>query len=89
VLMMTIGVGLFGVITGFLADWFRRPRKPATVAGPPSAGQDDVSATIHELRRLLDAQEQAYQSSMAQIRTRLEAIEGSAAQSRIEPSRKS
>jgi voltage-gated potassium channel Kch len=88
VLMMTIGVGLFGVLTGFLADWFRRPRKPAAAGGQAMARKNDVFATAEELRRLLDAQEQAYSSSMAEIRARLEALERSATQSpRIEPSR--
>jgi voltage-gated potassium channel len=79
VLMMTIGVGLFGVITGFLADWFRRPRKAAIGASQTRAGQDDVSATVQELKRLLEAQEQAYQSSAAEIRARLAELERSAA----------
>jgi voltage-gated potassium channel len=75
VLMMTIGVGLFGVITGFLADWFRRPRKVAAVGSAPTAHPDDVSATVEEIRRLLEAQEQAYQHSTAEIRARLAALE--------------
>ena len=87
-LVMTIGVGLFGVITGFLADWFRRPRKAATMMGETTATQNDVPTTVRDLRQLLEAQEQAYQSSMAEIRTRLEALEGSAVQSsRVEPPR--
>jgi len=89
VLMMTIGVGLFGVITGFLADWFRRPRKAASRAGQARAVQDDVSATVQELRRLLEAQELAYQSSAAEIRARLAELEGTVARPAVvEPFRK-
>jgi voltage-gated potassium channel len=77
VLMMTIGVGLFGVITGFLADWFRRPRKPTATVDQREARQQDVLTTVEELKRLLEAQEQAYQSSVAEIRARLAQLEGS------------
>jgi voltage-gated potassium channel len=89
VLMMTIGVGLFGVLTGFLADWFRRPRKPAAAGDQAMARQNDVVATAEELRRLLDAQEQAYSSSMAEIRARLAALEATATRpAPIGPARK-
>jgi voltage-gated potassium channel len=78
VLMMTIGVGLFGVITGFLADWFRRPRKAMIKAQEAGVRQDDMLDTVQELKRLLEAQEQAYQSSAAEIRARLAALEATA-----------
>jgi voltage-gated potassium channel len=59
-LVMTIGVGLFGVITGFLTDWFRRPGKTAHPASPARTRPDDVGAAVEELQRLLEAQKQAY-----------------------------
>jgi voltage-gated potassium channel len=89
VLMMTIGVGLFGVITGFLADWFRRPRKAAIEVQQAGAGRDDMAATVRELKRLLEAQEQAYQSSAAEIRAKLAALEATSTRpAPIEPARK-
>jgi voltage-gated potassium channel len=89
VLMMTIGVGLFGVITGFLADWFRRPRKEAIKPQQAGALQDDMLANVQELKRLIELQEQAYQSSAAELRARLAKLEGSLARSQVvEPSRK-
>jgi voltage-gated potassium channel Kch len=89
VLVMTIGVGLFGVITGFLADWFRRPRKAAIKIQQAGARQDNVLATVQELKRLLEVQEQAYQSSAAEIRARLSALEAaSTRQAPVEPARK-
>jgi voltage-gated potassium channel Kch len=89
VLMMTIGVGLFGVITGFLADWFRRPRKAAIKAQQAGTRQDDMLATVQELQRLLEAQEQAYQSSAAEIRARLSALEVTSTRpAPVEPARK-
>lgn len=81
VLMMTIGVGLFAVFTGFLADWFRRPKMAAPRAGPAPALPDNASAAIEEIRRLLEAQEQAYQNSTAEIRTRLAALGATSARS--------
>lgn len=79
VLMMTIGVGLFGVITGFLADWFRRPRKAPFQSSASTRPSEHASAIAEEIRRLLEAQEQAYQSSTAEIRARLAALEAASA----------
>jgi voltage-gated potassium channel len=78
-LVMTIGVGLFGVITGFLADWFRRPRKATTPPNATPASSDDVGAVLEEIQRLLETQEQAYQRSTAEIRARLAALEATTA----------
>jgi voltage-gated potassium channel len=90
VLVMTIGVGLFGVITGFLADWFRRPRKAASPSSPPTVRSNDVGATVEEIRRLLEAQEQAYQNSTAEIRARLAALESASVwAASVEPAGKS
>ncbi len=89
-LVMTIGVGLFGVITGFLADWFRRPRKATPLSSPTTARSNDTVATVEEIRRLLEAQEQAYQNSTAEIRGRLAALEGASARpAPVEPAGKS
>ena len=90
VLVMTIGVGLFGVITGFLADWFRRPRKATPPSSPTTALPDGVGVTVEEIRRLLEAQEQAYQNSTAEIRARLAALETASARTApVEPTGKS
>jgi voltage-gated potassium channel len=89
VLMMTIGVGLFAVFTGFLADWFRRPKKAAPLAGPAPAPPDSGIAAVEEIRRLLEAQEQAYHNSTAEIRARLAALEAAPARpASVEPSGK-
>jgi voltage-gated potassium channel len=70
VLVMTGGVALFGVLTGFLANVFLAPKKeapPTAVAGKPG----DPKSMIAAARRLLEEQEKG----QAQIRARLEEIE--------------
>jgi hypothetical protein len=77
------------VITGFLADWFRQPRKAAPFASLPTARPDDLGASVEEIRRLLEVQEQAYQSSTAEIKARLVALEGTSSRPpSVEPARK-
>jgi voltage-gated potassium channel len=61
--MLTVGVALFATFSGFLANAFLAPRKKAEPAGG--------SATVAELRVLLDEQEQA----TARLRAKLEALE--------------
>jgi hypothetical protein len=74
---MTVGVGIFSVLTSFLANWFRTPKKvvkhEATLldrASPP--GQ---RARIQEIKRLMDEQEQHYQQTTSELKSRLEEIE--------------
>jgi voltage-gated potassium channel len=54
VAVLTIGVGLFGVLTGFLAKFFLDPRRvrEARTAEP----QADIQAELQELRRQVIAQ---------------------------------
>jgi voltage-gated potassium channel len=68
VLVMTGGVALFGVLTGFLANVFLAPKKAeAPVAEKPG----DPKSMLAAMRRLLDEQEAA----QARLRARLEEIE--------------
>jgi voltage-gated potassium channel len=56
VLVMTAGVGLFGTLSGFLANTFLTPSK----SKPPEApGADDPKAHISQLRQMLETQEVA------------------------------
>jgi voltage-gated potassium channel len=70
VLVMTGGVALFGVLTGYLANVFLSPKKEegeaadATISG-------DARAMLAEARRLIDEQE----SANARLRARLEDME--------------
>ena len=70
VVVMTAGVGLFGTLSGYLANTFLSPSKkeePAEVA--PDA--NDPKAKIAELMRMIEAQEQ----SAADIKAKLGEIE--------------
>lgn len=81
VMVMTVGVGLFSVITSYLADWFRRPRSPRrSERRLVSNGQDELSVNLQEIKRLIDAQELVNQQSgqaLTELRSRLEALEKS------------
>ena len=75
VLVMTAGVGLFGTLSGFLANMFLAPSKveeeeeEEAEAGGTSA--DDPKAKIAELKRLIETQEAA----MTNLRTKLDEVD--------------
>jgi voltage-gated potassium channel len=48
ILVMAVGVGLFGVITGFLANSFLSPKKKADQPAPPQAN-DELTAKLDAL----------------------------------------
>ncbi len=58
IFVMTAGVGLFGTLSGFLANKFLAPPAVKDEKAPPEAS-DSPQARLAELRRLLDSQEQA------------------------------
>jgi voltage-gated potassium channel len=59
ILVMTAGVGLFGTLSGFLANKFLTPPATEEVAAAESTDASDPKARIAELTRLVEAQEQA------------------------------
>jgi voltage-gated potassium channel len=80
VLVMIAGVGLFGTLSGFLANQFltppapREPDAPAAEPAPETAAEPtptDPKARIAELKQMLDAQEQA----TAGLRAKLDEID--------------
>jgi voltage-gated potassium channel len=68
-LVMTGGVALFGVLTGFLANTFLSPQKE--IKAEATAKPGDAKSMLAAARRLLDQQDQAH----AQLRARLDEIE--------------
>jgi voltage-gated potassium channel len=76
ILLMTAGVGLFSVLTSYMADWFRRPRKPARKAlrRGGEAPASDARAGLDEIQRLLDEHQAQYQQTMAELQARLDEI---------------
>jgi voltage-gated potassium channel len=70
VVVMTAGVGLFGTLSGFLAQTFLSPSKPAKEA-QPSAEAQSPEAQIAEILQLIEAQQQA----TADLKQRLETVQ--------------
>ncbi len=72
VLVMTAGVGLFGTLSGFLANKFLTPPAPKAPAEPSADPADatDPRAKIAELIRLVEAQEEA----AAELKAKLDEI---------------
>ena len=67
--VMIAGVGLFGTLSGFLANAFLAPPKKTAVEESNQA--DDAQTRIAEITRLLDAQEQ----SMADLKKKLQQLQ--------------
>jgi voltage-gated potassium channel len=73
VLLLTIGVGLFGVLTGYLATAFLKPKsaqQPEQEAVHTTP--ETLQAGLQELKRLVLEQEH----STAELKKRLELIDG-------------
>ncbi len=74
VFVMTAGVGLFGTLSGFLANTFLSPpkkkKKEEPEGGLPAA--TDPAARIAELQRMLEAQEEAQVQAMSDLKAKLE-----------------
>jgi voltage-gated potassium channel len=70
VIVMTAGVGLFGTLSGYLANQFLSPPKQQTEEG---AGDDSASPKVKlaGLRRMIEAQEE----STAKLKAQLEEID--------------
>lgn len=77
--LMTAGVGLFSVITSYLADWFRRPRQSGSQRSvPPSMpGSTDPSVELDEIQRLLAEHQLQHQRAMDELRDRLDQVKKS------------
>ena len=72
VFVMIAGVGLFGTLSGFLANQFLTPPAPREPEAPAEApAPTDPKARIAELKQMLEAQEQAN----ADLRAKLEEID--------------
>jgi voltage-gated potassium channel Kch len=69
VFVMIAGVGLFGTLSGFLANTFLSPRKRREEPAPADAG--NPKARLAEIRRMLEAQEQA----AADLKAKLDEID--------------
>lgn len=66
ILVMTAGVGLFGTLSGFLANLFLSPSKPEE-APETASDASDPKAKIAELKQLIEAQEKATADLKAKV----------------------
>jgi voltage-gated potassium channel len=57
-LIIIVGVGIFGTLTGFLANFFLAPRGERS-AGPPGTAEDAVTAQLEHAKELLEQQRAA------------------------------
>lgn len=71
IFVMTAGVGLFGTLSGYLANSFLSPPKPKEAPAEQEADSESPKAKIATLKRMLEAQEQA----MAALKAQLEEID--------------
>jgi voltage-gated potassium channel Kch len=71
IFVMTAGVGLFGTLSGFLANTFLSPPKKRAESAASPADAADPKARIAEIRRMLEAQEQA----TADLKAKLDEID--------------
>ncbi len=73
-LLMAVGIALFSVIIGSLADWFQRhqPVRPL-----PSDKDPDTNNTVAEIRQLLEQHEKASQQTIAELKVKLAQLEAS------------
>jgi voltage-gated potassium channel len=69
VLVLTAGVGLFGVLTGFLANFFLAPRKRPLIER--GAASSTPKVMIAQIRHAIELQEQ----QQADLRARLDELE--------------
>lgn len=75
--VMTAGVGLFSVLTSFLADWFRRPRRARRERRVllPGSSSIESRARVQEMKRLIEEHEAVYQQSILDLKAKLAEIE--------------
>ncbi|GIK73131.1 MAG: hypothetical protein BroJett021_21190 [Chloroflexota bacterium] len=73
--VITLGVALFSTLTGFLSEWFRRPRMVAPSTQPTVNDSDDLYAMLIAMRQAIEDKANADQTALAELRTRLEQIE--------------
>jgi hypothetical protein len=71
VFVMTAGVGLFGTLSGFLANTFLSPPKKKKEEPAAGSAANDPKARLAEIKRMLEAQEQ----TTADLKAKLDEID--------------
>ena len=73
--VITLGVAFFSTLTGFLSDWFRRPRMAVPSTQSTVNDFDELYAMLTAMRQTIEDKANADQVALAELRTRLEQIE--------------
>ena len=73
VMLMIVGIAMFGIFTSSLGDWFRRPRRLRDSKG--GINQSDRPVTAKEMRQMLEEQNAAYQKSIAELSEKINELE--------------
>lgn len=63
--LMVVGIAMFGIFTGTLSEWFRRPRRLRNAQKKDQ--EENRAVTVSEMRQMLEQQSQAYQISIAEL----------------------
>ena len=71
ILVMAAGVGLFGTLSGFLANAFLTPPSQTGTEEPVDADASDPKAQLAAIKRMLDEQEK----SIARLRAQVEEVD--------------
>ena len=71
ILVMTAGVGLFGTLSGFLANAFLTPPRQTGAEEPVDANASDPKAQLTAIKRMLEDQEK----SIARLRAQVEEVD--------------
>ena len=66
-IIMAVGVGLFGTLTGYLANAFLNPSQKAPAESPVSTEASDARAKLAELKQLLEEQKRAQSALESKI----------------------
>lgn len=72
-LLMIVGIAMFGIFTSALSDWFRRPRRQREAR--EAKEEENRAVTVAEMRQLLDQQSQVYQNSIDELADKLSNLE--------------
>jgi voltage-gated potassium channel len=71
IFVMTAGVGLFGTLSGFLANTFLTPSKPRDAGAQTAPDAADPKAKLAAIKRMIEEQEE----STAKLKAQLEEID--------------
>jgi voltage-gated potassium channel len=73
VLLMIVGIAMFGIFTSTLGDWFRRPRQLRD--SQKGSNEENSAVTVEEMRKLLEEQNLEYQRSIAELTEKINELE--------------